>query len=98
MQVIDAIKEDFSLFYLHMEMSYKCAEFAYDVSCTIGNYLNACVNAQATVSLTDPGGRILVSFKYLRDEFSHGSYMVCPPPPLPRYTPPHPRDQEVGGV
>ena len=50
-----------------MGTSHKFAEFAYDVSCTIGNYLNACVNAQAKESLTDPEGLMLVSFKYLRD-------------------------------
>ena len=63
-----------------MGTSHRCNVFAYDVSCIIGNYLNACVKVLATVSLTDPGGRILVSFKYLRDKLIHGWYVGCPLP------------------
>ena len=61
-----------------MEMRQSCTTLACDVLCIIGNYLNNCVNASAMVSLTDSGGRILVSFKYLRNEISYGRYVILP--------------------
>ena len=62
-------------------MSHCCTEFAYDVSCIIGTYFNGCVKLSATDSVSDPGGRILTSFQYLRDELSHGQYVgrLIPP-------------------
>ena len=69
------------MFSLQMATSHHCTAFAYDVSCIIGNYLNACMKASATVSLTDPGGRILVSFQYLINKLIHGRYVGIPLPP-----------------
>ena len=61
-----------------MAISHRCTEFAYDVSCIIGTYLNASMKASSTASMSDPGGRILVSFQYLRDKLSHGRYVGRP--------------------
>ena len=64
-----------------MGASHRCAAFAYDVPCIIGNYLNACVKASETISLADLGGIILESFKYLREKLSHIRYVGRPLPP-----------------
>ena len=61
-----------------MEISHRCTTFDYDVSCIIGNYLNVCMKASVTVSLLYPGGRILVSFQYLKDNLSHSHYVGGP--------------------
>ena len=55
-KVVDSIDEDFDLFSLQMRTSHRCMAFAYDVSCIIGNYLNACAKVLTTISLTNPGG------------------------------------------
>ena len=81
LQVVDTIDEDFALFCLQMGTNHRCTAFTYDVSCIMGNYLYACVKVSETVSLTDPGGRIQVSFKYLRDKISHSCYVGRPIPP-----------------
>ena len=39
------------------------------------------MKASSTASVSDPIGRIPVLFQYLRDELSHGPYMLCPLPP-----------------
>ena len=53
-QVVDAIKKDFASLYLQMGTIHGCTTFTYDVSCTIGSYLNACVKASVMVYLSDP--------------------------------------------
>ena len=84
-QVVNTIDKDFSLFAMHMATSHRCTAFAYDVSYTIGTYLNACVKASVKASVKDlvsePGGKILSSFQYLRDKLRHGQYVVRPLPP-----------------
>ena len=84
-QVANAIGKDFSLFDMHMATSHRCTAFAYDVSYTIGTYLNACVKASVKALVKDlvsePGGKILSSFQYLRDKLRHGQYVVRPLPP-----------------
>ena len=80
-QAVDAIDEEYAYFSLQMAKSHHCTLFAYDVSCIIGNYLNAYVKALATVLLTDPGGLILVYFQYLKEKIIHSRYVGRPPPP-----------------
>ena len=58
LQVVNTLEKKFALFLLQISMSYRCTAFAYDVSCIIGNYLNACVKVLATVSLLDLVGLI----------------------------------------
>ena len=53
---INMINEKFSSFALQIATSHRRTEFAYDVSCIIGTYLNTCVKALATASVLDPGG------------------------------------------
>ena len=55
--------------------------FSDDVSCIIGNYLNACVKVSVTASVSDPGVRIPISFQYLREKINHGRYVGCLIPP-----------------
>ena len=78
LQVVNALNKGFSSFFLYMETRHRCTAFTYDVSCIIGDYLNACMKALATVSLSDPGRRILVSFQYLKDELRHIRYVGFP--------------------
>ena len=80
-QDVDAIDKDFSLFSMQMVTSHRCTAFSYDVSCIIVTYLNACVKASATASVSDPGGRIPILFQYLRYKLSHGKYVGHPLPP-----------------
>ena len=44
-QVVGAINEDFALLSLQRVTRHRCTTLAYDESCIIGNYLNACVKA-----------------------------------------------------
>ena len=76
-QVIDKIDKYFSLFALKMGTIHRCTEFAYDVSCIIGTYLNACMKASENVSISDPGGKTPASLQYLRGKLIHGRYMLC---------------------
>ena len=75
-QEIDAINEGLSLLAFQMAMIHPCTEFAYDVSCFIGIYLNMCIKASATASISDPGGQIMVSLQYLMKKLTHRRYMV----------------------
>ena len=54
--------------------------YSYDVSCIIGNYIKTCVKSLEKVSLSNSGGRIPVSFQYLKKKLSHGRYLGFPLP------------------
>ena len=81
LQIADAIDEEFALFSMQMDTSHRCTAFDYEVSCIIGNYLNACVKASATVLLLNPGGKIPVYFQYLQDDLAYCHSVGHPPPP-----------------
>ena len=59
-QFVDAIYKDFSLFAMQMEKIHHFTAFAYDVSCIIVTYLNACMKASETAYVLDPIGLIPV--------------------------------------
>ena len=80
MQVVNALNEYFASLLLQMSMSHRFTAFAYDVSCIIGNYLNSFLKASSMVLLSDPGGRISLSFQYLKDHLCHNRYMGYPLP------------------
>ena len=67
-----------------MEISHRCTAFAYYESCIIVNYLNVCVKALENFSISDLGGKILVSFQYRKDKLGHRHYVGHPLPPSPR--------------
>ena len=56
MQVVDALNEEFSSFSLQMATIHRCIDFAYDISCITGNYLNAFVKVSAMALLSYLGG------------------------------------------
>ena len=80
-QVFDAIDKDFYSLTLKMEMIHHCTVFAKNVLCIIGNYLNACVKASSTASVSESGGKIPIYFQYKREKRSHGQYVFRPLPP-----------------
>ena len=80
-QVVEVINKGFSSVAMQISTIHCCIAFEYDVSCIIGTYLYACVKASATASVSDPGGRILTSFRYLGEKLSHGRYVERPLPP-----------------
>ena len=55
-----------------MATSHHCTARAYNVSFIIGTYLNVCTEALTAAYISDLGGRISVSFQYLREKISHG--------------------------
>ena len=48
-----------------------CTAFANDFSCVIGNYLDTCMKELETMLLSDPRGKMTVSFQYLKYNLSH---------------------------
>ena len=66
-QFVDAIEEDLSLLATQMATIHHCTAFAYDVFSVIGTYLNAYMKLSLTASMSDPGGKIPISFWYLME-------------------------------
>ena len=57
-----------------MATSHWCTALAYDMSCIVNAYLNACIKASTTAAPLDLGGHTSVSFPFIIDELDHKRY------------------------
>ena len=67
-QVVEVVNKGFSSVAMQISTSHCCIAYEYDVSFIIGTYLNVCMKAPETDSLSDPGGQIMTSFQYLGEK------------------------------
>ena len=79
--LIVTVNKCFSYLSVQMTPSHWCTSLAFDVSCVINVYRNACIKASATESLSDPEGRTLASFQFIINDLDHRCYLVQTRPP-----------------
>ena len=76
--LIITIDKNFSSFLGQMATNHRCKALAFDISCVINTYLNACAKSSAMASPLDLGGRTPALFQFIIDELEHGHYLVQP--------------------
>ena len=73
--LIVTVEEYLSSFLVQMATINQCTAFVFGVSCVINAYLNTCIKASTTASLSDPGGRTLASSQFIIDKLDHRRYL-----------------------